>query len=110
VEVPANEHAVADAIRNLIENGVVHSPPQEEVTVSVDPQGGVSVADRGAGVPPHDRERVFDRFWRGKEAKNEGAGLGLAIVREIMKAHRGAVGVADNPGGGALFTLAFPRE
>ena len=54
-----------------------------------------------------ERERIFDRFWRGNGRKVEGAGLGLAIVREIMKAHGGDVKVEDNHGGGAIFTLSF---
>jgi signal transduction histidine kinase len=54
-----------------------------------------------------ERERIFDRFWRGNGRKVEGAGLGLAIVREIMKAHGGDVKVEDSRGGGAIFTLAF---
>jgi len=108
VRVDANRHAVEDAIRNLVENGVIHSPSPGEVTVTVHEDRQVSVADRGGGVPLQDRERIFDRFWRGKGPTTEGAGLGLAIVAEIMKAHGGNVAVADNPGGGALFTLAFP--
>ena len=70
--------------------------------------GRTDVADRGSGVPRADRENIFKRFWRGAGEKKEGAGLGLAIVSEIMRAHRGSVSVADNPGGGALFTLSFP--
>jgi len=105
--VQANSVAVADAIRNLIENAVLHSPLDGEVIVTVQPGAHVSVADRGCGVPLDDRERIFDRFWRGKGPKTAGAGLGLAIVQEIMKAHGGEVTVSDNPGGGALFTLAF---
>src|SRR5262249_38047042 len=66
-----------------------------------------TVADQGCGVAAQDRERVFDRFWRGKGPKTEGAGLGLAIVKETMKAHGGDVTVSDNAGGGALFTLLF---
>jgi two-component system, OmpR family, sensor histidine kinase TctE len=107
VRVKANSVAVADAIRNLIENAVLHSPLGGEVTVTVQPDALVSVADRGCGVPLEDRERIFDRFWRGKWPKTAGAGLGLAIVRETMKAHGGEVTVSDNPGGGALFTLVF---
>jgi signal transduction histidine kinase len=78
------------------------------VTVTVDRAGRIEVADRGSGVPRKNRENIFKRFWRGAGEKKEGAGLGLAIVREIMRAHRGSVGVADNPGGGAIFTLSFP--
>src|SRR5262249_27038977 len=105
--VQANSAAIADAIRNLVENAVLHSPSGGEVTVTGQPGARVSVADRGCGVPLDDRERIFDRFWRGKWPKTAGAGLGLAIVRETMKAHGGEVVVSENPGGGALFTLAF---
>ncbi|WOJ91201.1 ATP-binding protein [Methylocapsa polymorpha] len=108
VRIRGNAQAIADAIRNLIENAVTHSPAGEEVIVSVDYQGRVGVADHGHGVPPENRDHIFERFWRGAGAKTSGAGLGLAIVKEIMKLHRGAVSVADNPGGGAIFTLSFP--
>ena len=105
----ANAHAVTDAIRNVIENAVTHSPPGGEVAVTVHPDARVSIADRGGGVPPQDRKRIFERFWRGKGERAEGAGLGLSIVREIMRTHDGSVTVDDQPGGGAVFTLAFPR-
>jgi len=107
-EVKANAHALEDALRNLIENAVVHAPPGTEVTVTVDRGGRIEVADRGRGVPRQDRESIFKRFWRGGGEKKEGAGLGLAIVSQIMRAHGGSVSVADNPDGGALFILSFP--
>jgi len=108
VRVQANGHAVADAIRNLVENGVLHAPEGGEVTVTVGAGARVSVEDRGPGVSPQDRAHIFERFWRGKAPMAEGAGLGLAIVKETMNAHGGEVVVADNPGGGAVFTLIFP--
>jgi len=108
VNVKANAHALEDALRNLIENAVAHAPAGTEVTVTVDRAAAIEVADRGSGVPRRDRENIFKRFWRGAGEKKEGAGLGLAIVNEIMRAHRGSVDVADNSGGGALFTLSFP--
>jgi signal transduction histidine kinase len=107
VRVNANRHAIADAIRNLVENAVSHSPAGTEVLVSVHRDARISVADRGAGIPAGDRDRIFDRFWRGTGAQTGGAGLGLAIVKEIMKAHGGAVCVEDGPAGGAVFTLQF---
>jgi signal transduction histidine kinase len=110
VWVKANGNAVADAIRNLVENGVTHSPPGGEVTVRVHENGRVSVVDQGCGVISEDREHIFDRFWRGKDRRTEGAGLGLAIVQEIMKAHSGRVTLEDNVGGGAVFTLVFPLQ
>jgi signal transduction histidine kinase len=108
MNVKANAHALEDALRNLIENAVAHAPAGTEVTVTVNRDGRIDVADRGSGVPRKDRENIFKRFWRGAGEKKEGAGLGLAIVSEIMRAHRGSVSVADNPGGGAVFTLSFP--
>jgi two-component system, OmpR family, sensor histidine kinase TctE len=108
VWVNANGHAVADAVTNLVENGIAHSPSGGEVTVKVHPDGRVAVLDHGSGVMPQDRECIFGRFWRGKNPKAEGAGLGLAIVHEIMKAHSGGVTVQDNTGGGSIFTLLFP--
>ena len=105
--VRANAHAVGDAIRNLIENGLLHTPAGGEVTVTVQYDARVTVMDQGRGVPMQDRDRIFDRFWRGKGSKTEGAGLGLAIVKETMKAHGGDVTVSDNADGGALFTLLF---
>jgi signal transduction histidine kinase len=83
VEVQGNSHAIADAIRNLIENAVVYSPPHSEIVVRSDREGRVSVADRGPGIAAADREHVFERFWRGKGAHSHGAGLGLALYQKL---------------------------
>ena len=107
VRVHGNADAIADALRNLVENAVHHAPPGTEVSVTVGPDGTVTVADRGPGVPAEDRQRIFERFWRGRGERQPGAGLGLAIVAEIAKAHGAAVEVGDAPGGGALFSLRF---
>lgn len=107
VIVHADADAVADAVRNLIENAVAHGPPGSEVTIAVHLDGSVTVSDRGPGVPPADRAQVFKRFWRGHPARHPGAGLGLAIVAEIARAHHGTVEVGEEPGGGARFRLAL---
>ena len=107
VVITGNGHAIADALRNLVENAVTHGPLGSEVTVATSAEGSLSVSDHGRGVAEADRERIFDRFWRGKCAAVHGAGLGLAIVAEIMKAHGGRVSVSPGPDGGAIFTLAF---
>jgi signal transduction histidine kinase len=67
--------------------------------------GTVVVADRGPGVPKQDRARIFERFWRGRSTATTGAGLGLAIVAEIVRAHGGTIEVGDSPRGGATFSL-----
>ena len=74
------------------------------------PDGRVSVADHGPGVPIDQRERTFDRFWRGRDEETDGVGLGLAIVKKIMEAHRGTVEVRNNSGRGAIFTLTFAQS
>jgi signal transduction histidine kinase len=108
VLIRGNADAIADAVRNLVENGVHHSPTGGEVAVEISQGGVVSVADRGPGVPEADRQRIFERFWRGRSAARQGAGLGLSIVAEIAKAHGGSIEVADRPGGGAIFALRIP--
>ena len=107
VVIKGNRYAIGDAIRNLLENAVAHTPPSSEVMVSTSSNGSVSVADRGPGIPAEERKHIFERFWRGSGKGGSGAGLGLAIVGEIMKAHHGSVSVDDNPGGGIIFTLRF---
>jgi len=107
VTVSGNAYAIDDAIRNLIENAVAHAPPRTEVTIRARADGSIDVSDHGPGVPQEDRERIFERFWRGRAAPAHGAGLGLAIVAEIMKAHGGNVEVTAGPHGGAVFTLTF---
>jgi len=110
VYVKGNADAIEDAIRNLVENAVTHSPVGEEVTVEVLTDGRVNVADHGPGVPVDQRERVFDRFWSGGSADTAGVGLGLAIVKKIMAAHRGTAAVRNNSDQGAVFTLAFAQS
>jgi two-component system sensor histidine kinase GlrK len=117
---------------NLIDNAAKFSPKGGIVQVNVEaveriPEGVpahwrmnlyegeryglVSVSDCGPGVPDSEKESIFERFYQVKKDKKtavQGAGLGLAISRTIIKAHRGAIWVEDNPGGGSRFVLLFP--
>jgi two-component system, OmpR family, sensor histidine kinase TctE len=99
--------AIADALRNLVENALAHTKPGSEVIVEVGQNGALSVLDSGPGIPVEDRPRIFDRFWRGKGVRTEGAGLGLAIVMEIVKAHGASIAVSDRAPCGARFDLCF---
>lgn len=107
VMVHADADAIANALRNLIENAVAHGPVGSEVTVAVDPNGGVTVPDGGPGIPPADRARIFERFWRGRGSQHAGAGLGLAIVAELARAYGGGVEIEDKPDGGARLRLVL---
>jgi signal transduction histidine kinase len=100
---------IEDLTRNLVENALAASPPKAEVTVVVNADGRLDVIDRGPGIAPEHRERVFDRFWRAPGAPAGGSGLGLAIVKEIADACGASVRIADAPGGGALVRVAFIR-
>jgi two-component system OmpR family sensor kinase len=105
---------IARVIRNLIENARRHAGSEGQVTVGSTAVAGrlrVDVDDDGPGIPPAERERVFDRFHRSDAARDRGSGgsgLGLAIVRAIVTAHGGTVGAAESPAGGARVTFELP--
>jgi signal transduction histidine kinase len=83
----------------------------EVVVAESDGEARVEVADTGPGIPPADRERVFERFWRGSAAAGvSGGGVGLAVVDEIVRAHGGRVEITDNHGSGARFIVALPAN
>ncbi len=81
-----------------------------EVTLTaVDDRARLSVADHGPGIPPEDRDRVFDRFYRSVATRTlPGSGLGLAIVAQVVAAHGGTVSAEESDGGGALVTVDLP--
>jgi two-component system, OmpR family, sensor kinase len=121
VSIDAPEPVIVDGVAddlhrlvgNLAENGFIHTPPGTPVTVSVRRKGDsavLEVSDRGPGVPPAMRERVFERFARGggDTAPSGGSGLGLAIVRAVAESHGGTVELGDAEGGGARFTVTLP--
>ena len=99
---------------NLLSNALRYSPPGSPVDVAVTRDGAeavVEVRDRGPGVPPEEAERVFEPFYRSDFARSRaagGAGLGLAIVAAIVRAHGGTTGVRAAPGGGACFWFRLP--
>jgi len=109
--IRGDRQAIARALINLVENALAHSPTDQTVAVTVHTDGRLTVADRGPGLPSTGAQALFRRFHRGPESGSEpgGAGLGLAIAAETMKLHGGSVAAESRPGGGAVFTLAFPR-
>ena len=101
------------ALGNLLENAAKYSPPGSPITIAARREGGslaIAVADRGLGVTPEERGRIFDAFYRpaGMPPDAGGAGLGLAIARQLAEAQGGAVDYAPREGGGSVFTLYLP--
>lgn len=112
-QIECDAQLIASAVSNLVANAIRHSGSRD-VTVAARSEGGkvlISVEDHGIGIPPEQRERVFERFHRvdaARSADTGGAGLGLAIVRRIAKLHGGdAVLEAVEPSG-CRFVLSLP--
>lgn len=110
LQVEADPVGVARVLRNLLDNAIRHSPGGGTVEVGLRRlDGGVrfEVRDEGPGFPDDLRERAFDRFVRGDEARGRdaGAGLGLAIARGIVEAHGGSIAIGRGPGGSVAVSL-----
>ena len=96
---------------NLVENAVKYTPPGSTIDLSAsagDHQVIVEVADRGVGIPSGEESRIFDKFYRGKTAREGGVGLGLTICRGIVEAHSGRIWAENRSGGGAIFRFTIP--
>jgi two-component system, OmpR family, sensor histidine kinase MprB len=99
---------LARAVANLLDNACQWSPPDGTVEVRVE-NGEVRVRDHGPGIREDDLPLVFERFYRASAARGKpGAGLGLAIVREVAEAHGGSTAAANADGGGAEFRFVLP--
>jgi signal transduction histidine kinase len=112
VVVGGTRHQLARALSNLVDNAARHAATVVRISVSRHHETArLVVDDDGPGIPPDDRERVFERFTRldGSRARHDGgSGLGLAVVYSIVANHRGSVRVDDSPLGGARFVAELP--
>ncbi len=107
--------ALRQVVLNLLDNAVKYGPLGQTVNVSLsgtDDKVTITVDDKGPGVPRGDREKIWDpyvRLTRDTESAAGGSGIGLSIVRELVRPHEGRTWVEDAPGGGARFVIEFPR-
>jgi signal transduction histidine kinase len=112
--IQADADRLGQVLRNLLSNALRHTPADGSVTVRLlsEPEWvSLQVADTGSGIGADDLPHVFDRFYRADKSRSRqggGAGLGLAIVRQLVAAHGGEVSVDSQPGEGATFTVRLP--
>lgn len=111
---PAKVHqSIEDVFTNLLSNAIKYSPENTTVTMGVteeDESWRIYVKDQGEGIPDEYKEVIFDRFMRGGKKGVKGTGLGLTIVKRIVKLHNGRVWVEDNPLGGSIFYVRIPKN
>jgi heavy metal sensor kinase len=114
--VTGDRDRLQQAIGNLVDNAIKYSPHSAVVRIATVTEGDeavIRVTDAGPGVAPELRERVFDRFFRADASRTRatgGSGIGLAIVRELARAHGGRAWVEPRAGGGSVFGLALPSR
>jgi two-component system OmpR family sensor kinase len=114
--VLAEENKIRQVLANLIGNAMRFTPASSPIEIGVGVDRArqlavLSVIDHGEGIPPQQREKIFQRFWRADTSRTRdtgGSGLGLAIVAAIIDTHKGAVEVLETPGGGATFRVTLP--
>ena len=113
-QIQADPRRTAQVFVNLLSNAIKYGPAEAVISVTAAEDDGdlkISVADRGPGIPPEQVGHVFRRFvylGTGDERAQSGIGLGLSVVKAIVEAQGGQVGVANRPGGGAVFWFTLP--
>jgi len=104
---------VGQILGNLLGNALKFTPPAGTITVSAEPilagrQIRISVSDTGPGIAGADLEHIFERYWQSGSQGRSGVGLGLSIVKALVEAHGGSVGVVSAPGQGSTFSFTLP--
>src|SRR5262245_44600695 len=112
ISVDADRNLIALALRQLLDNALKYSPPTSTIEFQATSNGAVEIAVRNSGstIPEAEQVKVFERFYRGTEARQiPGTGMGLAIVQRIARAHGGTLTISSAPHVGTTFTLSLPR-
>lgn len=111
VLAPHDQHWLAEAVTNIIDNALRYSPAGGRVTASLDQTDSTAViriADTGPGIHPYDLPRIFQRFYQGRNRAG-GSGIGLALAKLIVEKHGGVIEAANVMDRGSIFTISLPR-
>ncbi|MEO6980789.1 MAG: HAMP domain-containing sensor histidine kinase [Mucilaginibacter sp.] len=113
IEITGDKFALTSVVTNLVENAIKYSGPCETVGVKLFSKDGkifLEVADHGIGISDHEKNRIFDKFYRvgSEDTRNtKGTGLGLYIVKEVLDKHQASIKVKDNRPAGSIFEVVF---
>ena len=110
--VSADRNRMRQVVANLLDNAIKYTPSGGRAEVRAAREGAeavLTVTDTGAGIPPGELPRIWERLYRGDASRSErGLGLGLSLVRAIVEAHGGRVEATSTPGQGSIFTVRLP--
>jgi signal transduction histidine kinase len=116
IEIVADSDAMLSILGNLLSNAIRYTPSGGQVSVRYGTDGDtawIAVEDTGIGMTPAVQARIFEKFYRGQEARTletQGLGLGLALVQQLVQAHGGNIAVQSTPGQGSTFRVALPLQ
>jgi two-component system phosphate regulon sensor histidine kinase PhoR len=112
--VAGDQQRLTQVFNNVIGNAIKYTPPQGRIVIGASPREDavtVSIADTGIGISPEDQGKIFDRFYRVRRAETEqidGTGVGLSIVKRLVEAHHGQIGLESTVGQGTTFYISLP--
>jgi signal transduction histidine kinase len=114
LKIEGDPERLLQAILNVLDNALKHSPPNSQILIAVQRQGKqaqLTIRDQGQGIADHDLPRIFEQFYTTDPSrKGSGVGLGLAIAKRIVEAHGGSITVNSKTHQGATFTLCLPYQ
>jgi signal transduction histidine kinase len=112
VSVAADPTRLRQVVANLVDNAVKYTPTGGRVLLAAEARENrlfITVRDTGPGIPVEEQEKIWQRLYRGDHSRSQrGLGLGLAMVKALVEAHGGLATVANQPAGGAVFTVELP--
>ena len=113
-EAEVDRNRIRQVFANLLDNAIKYTPPGGSVVISAQSEPARAVVhfrDTGVGIPAEERDKIWARLYRGDKSRSErGLGLGLSLVKAVVEAHHGQVGVSSKAGQGSDFTVILPTS